>query len=261
MSAPPETFGDRITLPGRGAPTLPPVSASPLRPASLSTAVAIGARFAIRRLSRRGPALAFGLAFALTVAGAVIERKVAGAGAVDRALAGCFGLMVPLLSFALLLATTGRARLADAAWSAARYGVPRREVALGLVAVTAGAAATASALLALTSVAVAHTAASPPLAPDLFTSGWIGLLTGAAYAGWFALGASFGRRGGGRLVPLLLDFTLGGAGIVAAVLPHGNAQNLLGGAAPLGLAQPASAAVLIAASIFTALGAAFRCKE
>ncbi len=80
---------------------------------------------------------------------------------------------------------------------------------------------------------------------DLLVSGWIGALTGAAYAGWFSLGATFFRRGVGRFVPLAVDLLLGGsAGVIGALLPRGNAVNLLGGPSPLGLGQPASAALL-----------------
>jgi hypothetical protein len=108
---------------------------------------------------------------------------------------------------------------------------------------------------------VAHAASSPPFAGDAFTSAWIAALTGAAYAGWFALGATFGRRGGGRWLPLLADFAIGGSlGLAGAVLPRANALSLLGGAAPLGMVQASSSVILGASAVVLAGLAGLRCR-
>ncbi len=125
---------------------------------------------------------------------------------------------------------SGRGNLRDGVWSAARYGLARRDVALGAI----GAACLASGALsspcpAALAVLVAHAEGNPPLAGDLLTSGWIAALTAAAYTGWFCAGATFGRRGGGRWLPLALDFVLGAStGLAGAVLPRANVANLLG---------------------------------
>jgi hypothetical protein len=109
---------------------------------------------------------------------------------------------------------------------------------------------------------VAHAPGNPPLAGDAITSAWVAALAAAAYTSWFALGATFGRRGGGRWAPLLLDFVMGGStGLAGALLPRANAASLLGGAAPLGMTQ-ASSSVILAGSVMVLAGiAALRCRE
>jgi hypothetical protein len=215
-----------------------------------------------RRLAARRPVLALVLGSALAVAAAVIEVSIAGAGAADRALWATFRLIVPLTTFALVADAADRNQLRDAAWPAARFGVACRDVALGIAAAAALASAIAAALVAAVSVAVAHAPGAPPLLRDMLVSGWIGALTGAAYAGWFSLGGTFLRRGLGRAAPLVADLLLGGSpGVLGALLPRGNAVNLLGGPAPLGLAQPASAALLVLSAVLLALAAAIRCRD
>jgi hypothetical protein len=149
-------------------------------------------------------------------------------------------------------------------WPAARYGVARRDVALGTIVAAAGASALLGAIFAMIAVLAAHGDGNPPLARDLLTSGWIGALTAAAYAAWFAFGATFGRRGGGRWLPLFLDFAVrGGAGTLAAVFPRGHATNLLGGTVtgPLGMGQVESSLVLVGMIAALAALAALRCRE
>jgi hypothetical protein len=119
-----------------------------------------------------------------------------------------------------------------------------------------------SVLFAALAVVVAHADGNPPLAGDLVTSGWIAALTAAAYTGWFSLGATFGRRGGGRWVPLLLDFILGaGTGLAASFLPRAHAASLLGGSGPLGMPQSSSSLVLAASAMALSGVAAARCRE
>jgi hypothetical protein len=252
--------GERVTMPAsgriRGRDT--GLFASP----PLAVGLVLGLELGIARLRRRSTVISLGLGLALVVAAAMIERKLASAGATDRALRAAFGLVIPLLAFSLLVAVTGRAHLADACWSAARFGVPRRTVASGLIGAVVAAAAVGSALVAATAVLVAHGAGGGALVADAFTSAWIGALTGAAYVGWFALGATFFARGGGRFVPLVLDFLVGGgSGITSAVFPRANAENLLGGQPPLDLSQPASSLLLLAMALLLSLAAAARCRE
>jgi hypothetical protein len=225
-------------------------------------AVRLGAALAGRRLAARRPLLAFALALALVVTAAVLERSVSAAGAVDRSLAATFRLVLPLLAFALSVDAVGREHLRDATWPVARFGVARRDVALGIAAASAIACAAGGGVLAAASVLVAHTPSAPPLVRDLLVSTWIGALTGAAYAGWSSLGGTFFRRGQGRVVLLVADLLLGGStGVAGAILPRGNAVNLLGGSAPLGLSQQGSAALLAIAALTLALIAALRCRE
>lgn len=253
---------DRVTLPGRAAGALPPLARSAPPPARLSAALRIGAQMAGARLIRRSTALSALLGAALVAAAGVIERRVGSAGAADRALAATFNLVVPLLSFALAATAAGRENLRDAVWPAARYGLARRDVALGLIAGTALGAGALSAVFAVLAVIVAAGPGNPPMAGDMVTSAWIGALAAAAYVGWFALGSTFGRRGGGRWAPLVADFVIGGStGLAGAMLPRGNVASLLGGAPPLHLSQPSSSVILGASAVALAALAALRCRE
>ena len=89
-------------------------------------------------------------------------------------------------------------------------------------------------LLAVAVSALAHGAADPPLARDLVVSAEVGALGGAAYAAYFVLGASFGARGLGRSVLLVVDWLFGvGRGASAVLTPRAHVRSLLGGMAPL----------------------------
>src|SRR5262245_15750797 len=152
-------------------------------------------------------------------------------------------------------------RLDASASPLARFGLSRRAVALGLVAASMVAGAIVAAVAAAITAGAAHDPSAPALAFDLYTSAWIGALTACAYAGLFALGATFGARGGGRYWAFGFDILFGGTGGVAALFaPRAHAQNLLGGEPPLLLGQPASVALLVViAAGFTSLALA-RCN-
>lgn len=255
---------ERATLPGRSPTGLPPVSHDAPPPPGPGTAMRIGFEASIARLRSRATSLTVVLGAALVAVSALIERRVTVADAVDRSLTATFTLVVPLASFALTAQALGRTRLANAVWSAARYGVARRDVALGSIAAASLASAGFSALFAVLAVLLGG-AGTAGIAGDAFTSAWIAALTGAAYTGWFALGATFGRHGGGRFLPLLLDFAIGGTtGIAGALLPRANARSLLGllgGQAPLHLTQASSSVILGAAALLLGGLAALRCRE
>lgn len=239
-----------------------PEAGSVERPGELG---AVGLGFAIGwgRILRRSGILAVGLGLALAVAGGIIERRLTLAGATDRALAGTFRLLIPLVSYAMVAQATERSRLRDSVWPVARYGVSRASSALGVAAAGLCASMAASALFALVSVMTAYSRVSPPLALDAWQGMWIGAITAGAYAGWFAFGATFFSRGGGRLVPLVADFLIGATtSVAAAALPHAHARNLLGSAfGPAGLTQRGSSAVLCVMAIALCLAAAVRSRE
>ena len=109
---------------------------------------------------------------------------------------------------------------------------------------------------------VAHDPTAPAVGFDVYTSAWIGALAACAYGALYALGATFGARGGGRYWALGFDLLFGGTSGVAALLaPRAHAQNLLGGEPLLLLPQPASAALLVVlAALFTSLALA-RCNR
>ncbi len=127
----------RDTMPGREPRSMRLVlDPPPLAPAF--SAVRLGVTMGLARLARRPALLALLLAAALVVTGALIERSADPVSAATAALRGTFRLVLPLLSFALVGEVSERGRLDDAAWPAARFGVARRDVALGLL-VAAGA--------------------------------------------------------------------------------------------------------------------------
>jgi hypothetical protein len=254
--------GERATLPGRTPGALPPLVREAPPAARPAVALAIGFAMGRERILRRPTALSALLGAGLVVVAGLIERRAGSAGAVDRTLAATFNVVVPLVTFGVCAAVSGRENLREGVWSAARFGLARRDVALGAIGAACLASAALGAGFAALAVLVAHAAGNPPVAGDLLTSGWIAALTAAAYTGWFSAGATFGRRGGGRWLPLVLDFVVGaGSGIAAAVLPRANAASLLGGAGPLGLPQ-ASSSLILAASAMTLAGlAALRCRE
>jgi hypothetical protein len=254
---------ERITLPGsRRGDLLPPLSHVAPPAASPSVALAVGFAMGRTRLRRRPMAISSFLGGALVVVAAMIERDAGSAGAVDRALAATFNVIVPLTSFAVAAELCARGNLRDSVWAAARYGLARRDVALGAMGAGLVAAAGLGAVFALLAVFLAHAEANPPLSHDAPVSAWIGALTAAAYTAWFCVGSTFGRRGGGRWAPLIADFALGTApGALGAILPRAHAVNLLGGAPPLGLAQASSTAVLVASVLLLTGAAALRCRE
>jgi hypothetical protein len=256
-----DDLAKRDTLPGRTPPSLR-VVLDPPPAASRSAAIRLGFAAGLSRLRRRSSLLALALAVALVVVGALVERAANPAAAASASLFATFRLVVPLLAFAAVAEVTDRGRLDDAAWPIARYGAARLEVALGIVGAAAAGIAVACGALALVATLLAHGPADPPLARDVLTAAWIGALTGPAYVSWYAFGATFGKRGGGRYAPLLLDFIAGGStGVFGALLPRGGAENLLGGEAPLGMSQPASAAALVAMTLALAALAALRARD
>jgi hypothetical protein len=255
--------GERVTLPGstRGD-ALPPLSRVAPPAASPGVAMAVGFAMGRARILRRATAVSLLLGVALVLVAAIIERSVGSAGAVDRTLAATFNVVVPLVAFGVAAEVSARGNLRDAAWAAARFGIARRDVALGAIGAGVLAASLLGALLALLAVVAAHAEHNPELAHDAPISAWIGALTAAAYAAWFSAGATFGRRGGGRWAPLLADYALGTApGLAGAILPRAHAVNLLGGAAPLAIAQSGSSLVLVASVLLLTGVAALRCSD
>jgi len=192
---------------------------------------------------------------AVAVAFAVTARSGGSVRGADHVLVGGYGgLVLPLLSYAIVGALFGaRSLSASIAPLVALGALPARAAAASVLlamATTALAGLVTAAVVAL----VAHGSADPPLAGDALESAYAGGLGGAAYAAWFALGASFGRRGGGRALLLVADWLLGSTGSAAALLtPRAHLRNLLGGPAPMDFTQRASAAWLVAIAVACAV--------
>jgi hypothetical protein len=193
--------------------------------------------------------LASSVAFALSV----VEREAQPLGAVDRALDATFHWIVPLVCFAVAGVGGGRHRLTDTVWGAARFGLPRRALILGLVAAMGAVAAVVNVLVA---ELVVVTSMSGPEAwgSDLWACFWIAVLGSAAYLGWFAVAAQIFRSSVGRWLVLGLDFFLGGGtGAVAVPWPRAHLHSLVGGAPVMDWSQTASSSWLLA-TVVLAMG-------
>jgi hypothetical protein len=195
---------------------------------------------------------------ALALVSALVLRR-SGSGATYDALESIFGaLALPFLSLAVVGAALGGDGLARSTRPFVIFGAPRARAALGAVAVAVLASALVAAVAGAAVAAIAHGSSDPPLARDALTTAWVAGLGGAAYAALFALGASFGARGGGRVVVLVLDWVLGtGTGTSGLVAPRAHVRSLLGGDAVMALSGRASALALLALTVlFSALAVA-----
>lgn len=205
---------------------------------------ALGVRLGFERLRSRSALLASLLAVIVVALVSAIERAHDRALAADRSLAGAvFGLALPLLSYVCFELAVARGDLTGAVAPLARHGSPRPTLASGLLAAVAGASAIGGSLLAGVAVLLSRPLGHPRFFADLSSVLWIGALTGAAYAGLFALGSRFRR---GRPWLLVGDWLLGsGSGLLALFWPRGHARNLLGFEPVLGFSQPSAALCLL----------------
>lgn len=200
---------------------------------------------------------------ALAVVAAILTRQSESAHGADHVLLGAYGaLALPLFVYAIVAATLGGDGLARACTALVAFGASPARVALASIGVAVVTSAILGALLAVTVAACAHGGSDPPLVRDLATSAWIGALGAAAYAAYFSFGASFGARGGGRSVALIVDWIFGaGGGVTALLFPRAHLRNLLGGTASLDMSQRgAVVALLLTTILFTlmAMGRAAR---
>jgi hypothetical protein len=189
--------------------------------------------------------MAFGVCAVVCAALAVAARAHGSAHAADQLLIGLFaGYVLPLLAYALVGATLGAPSLGASGAALTAFGASRVRVAVVSVLVAMGATAIASAIIAAGVALLGHGSGDPPLARDALASAYAGCLGGAAYASLFSMGSTFGKRGGGRAVLLVVDWILGGVDGLSLPLPRGHVRNVLGGSAPLEWSQRASAIAL-----------------
>jgi hypothetical protein len=223
----------------------------------VTNAYAAGARLGWARLWTRPSLATFGAALVAVTLVALFERVDERAFAVDRALTGVvFGLSLPLYCFALAELVTSRQTLFDAVGPLSRHGLPRPELAQGMLGSTLALSALGGLVFGLLAVVITRGPSDPLLGRDLLATSWIGPLAGAAYAGLFALGSTFRR---GRLWFLLGDWLLGaGTGFLALPWPRGHVRNLLGYAPVLDLSQAAAALALALLALLGSLVASRR---
>jgi hypothetical protein len=228
---------------------------------SRSAAWTASLRLASGRLLSRGLARLVLLLLAACTLVALVERDREPLSAPGRSLFVVTSLLVPLLCFAVVsLATTGD-RLDVATWPLARHGVPRRSVALALLAMSG----TLAAALSVAAVVVAMTLSyprAPGLLGDVITSSGIAALGAVAYVALFTLGAGFLRLGRGRWIALGFDFLLTtGSGAIAAIGPRAHIRSLVGGAPVLDWSQRDSSVILAALAVAFCLLAAMRAGD
>ena len=196
---------------------------------------------------------------ALALVAAAIERSRASAHAADATLLGIFGaIALPLLAYGVVGAALGGTGLARAGAPLVSFGASPARAALGAIGVSAAVTALLAAAAGASVAAIAHgpaDAAVGGVARDVLTTAWVSGLGGIAYACLFALGAAFGKRGGGRSAALAADWILGtGTGFGAALTPRGHLSSLLGGDAVMALSGTVSAvALVILAATFAAI--------
>ena len=196
-------------------------------------------------------------AFAILVA--VVERRHAGSHGADLVLPEIFGnIVVPFLVFALVGAVAASTSLRVALRPLTALGANGSRAAFATVFVVAMISA---ALCAALGAGLVPLAGSPaPIRSDVLASAWVSALGGASYACFFSLGATFGRRGTGRIVFLVVDWLVGSTEGLELLTPHAHLRNLLGGAPIAHVSQTVSTIVLAAIAVLCAAITARRAR-
>jgi hypothetical protein len=186
---------------------------------------------------------------------AEVARRSGAVHGADHVLVDTYGaLVVPLIAYVVVGAAVAAQSLRGSTTPLVAFGAAPMRAAMATLAVVVVLCAVSCGLVGAAVATVAHGMSDPPRLRDALTSAYAGALGGGAYAAWFALGASFGRRGGGRSIFLVIDWIAGattGAGAVAT--PRAHLRNLLGGVPPMNLPERASAAALLALALLCAL--------
>lgn len=210
---------------------------------------ALGMWMAKERLRGSGGRLAPVLAVLAVLGSAWVEHRAevgATAVAADVTLGIAFGTCLPLVAYALVACSSRRGRLDDAVRSLSRHGANRRSAVLGVVVGTSLRVAVVGAVLGLFGVAVARGQLNSAAVADALIAARIGAIGGVAYTAWLSLGSLFGRSGGGRLLALLIDFSVGAGSSVAAVpWPRSHVRSLIGGDLVLGMPAWESSLLLV----------------
>jgi hypothetical protein len=179
---------------------------------------------------------------------AIVAKRGGAAHGADHTLLGAFGaIALPLVVYGVVAAVLGGEGLGRAGRSLVVLGAPPARVARAMLLVAVVASAILGAALAAAVAGLAHSTGDPPLMRDLVVSVKVSALGGAAYAAFFLWGASFGARGFGRSVFLVLDWVFGvGRGSSAIFTPRAHLQSLLGGPSPLDVSTRTSYVALLA---------------
>jgi hypothetical protein len=203
----------------------------------------------LKRLLRTPRAwLALGFWLAIALVPAALERMRATGHGADHALLGFYSsIALPFVAYSVLSAVLGKDGLVTSGIALTNFGAPPFRVALHTVTIAVVASALIGGALGAVVAVVGHGPLDPPLSSDatLFAFG-AGALGGGAYAAFFAVGASFGARGFGRSILLIVDWLFGTSSDTSALLvPRAHVRNLLGGAAPDDVSGRTSLLVLV----------------
>jgi hypothetical protein len=225
--------------------------------------IAALARPTLARVTRRPRALLAVGAWCLLALGMAVASRARGVphGA-DHVLIGAFGgLALPLLAYTLVGAVVGARSLSTSTAPVVAFGAPPGRAAAVTIAIGVLGCALFGAVLAAVVALAAHGAGDPAPAGDALASAYAGALGGGAYGGWFLLGSTLGRRGGGRTVLLVVDWLLGvGTGPTALVVPRAYLRCLLGGTGPLELSGRECSAAIVALGVVCVLVALQRAR-
>jgi hypothetical protein len=210
----------------------------------------------LRLVRARRTWLGIGFWVAIAIGPAFLARRNAVGHGADHALLGLYAaIALPFLAYSVLSGVLGSDGLRRSVLALANFGASPVQVAFSTVTVAVIASGILGGALGSAVDAIGHGQLDPPLPLDALHAFSAGALGGAAYAALFALGASFGARGLGRSVLLVLDWVVGnGSDASALFTPRAHIRSLLGGAAPLDASGRASyAALALMVIVFTAL--------
>jgi hypothetical protein len=223
-------------------------------------AIELGLRLAAARLRAGRPLLGALLSIVVVVAFAWAERRAGATSAVDRALSRVtFGAALPLVVCFVFHVSCSARRLEQALDVLGTLGLNRRAAGVGVLGGSAVLCAALGAVLGSATVLVARSFGDPALPDDVLATTWIGALAGLAYAGWFALGSSFGKNGRARLWFLALDWLVGAAGTAVFPAPRTYIAGLIGGTSAPDLPLMLCAGLLLALALACSLLALWRC--
>jgi hypothetical protein len=188
--------------------------------------------------------LSAALSLTLAVLGLLLEHRAAPSSSADNTL---LSMTAAVLLPACAWASVKRVfpgTLSAGLGSLTQHGADRRGALLGAAgALLLGSAGLGAFLAVGTRLLGASSLAHGVF--DVWTCSWVGALGAAAYAAWFLLGTSFGRRGQGRVHFVFLDLLLGmGSSALAVLWPRGYLRQLLGGMPVADLEQPVASGLL-----------------
>jgi hypothetical protein len=184
------------------------------------------------------------LSLTLALLGLLIEHRAAPSSSADNTLLSVTcAVLLPACAWASVRRVFPEA-LSAGLGSLAQHGANRREALVGAAGALLLGNAGLGAFLAVSTRLVGASSLAHGVY-DVWTCAWVAALGGAAYAAWFLLGTSFGRRGQGRVHFVFLDLLFGmGSSALAALWPRGYTRQLLGGVPVANLEQPVASFLL-----------------